>query len=725
MEKYLSKKIVVLSIFVLFVFLISFKLLDGGIISYTDTPYHFPDSTCNFFSTWSDNYLGVSYVAAMCGSPFIGYLPTILEKVGFSSSFSSYLTNFSPVLILCLIVYSVTRRISGSVLYGYFAGFFIILNNFILEHFLIWPSFYFVNIMSLVILFYLTYEIYNSGFDRKKIIYVIINSFLILHPAFFIMYFVYWGLFAIFYCVSKRKIKNIYKFVIVVFGVICIHSYWLFPFLHNLFIQNTQLVYSGNLLPVLSGHIKWTSYVLLFNFHNYPGPIRLHSGILQYVFYFGLLIIFIAPLFINKKYKNSNKKDYIFLIFLFVIFILFFNFSLGPKSRISGEEWMWAFTNIPGFTFFRSYTRFFIVSLIAMVFSFGFSLKMIKISNNKKNIIICMGIVFLIVSNLVFFSGNLNGALGTIKVPKEYYYINDNYFKNNKEIFSIISLPNTRYEQYKWSINSRSKDFHQMTYFDINFFSKPIAYGDLSTRLQDKQDLYKNIFNLSNEFDPITFNRSVAQLNVKYIIVKKDLVDNLNTTDRVIGIGYDKYYQFFKSDFQYILKEDNKYFTLFENKKYSPIFFGNSVNVKKIFPAKYVISISNLIKAENFGFAENYNPAWELYINKYTRNKSAMSATDLSYLWEKPIFDNTHKVVRGYANGWTIDPEYIKQNFSKEYYKKNPDGSIDVELILYFKPQSYFYLGLVVSGVTFLSCFGFLGYNWRQKRKKKLGEFTK
>lgn len=723
MEKYLSKRIVVLSIFVLFVFFMSFKLLDGGVISYTDSPYHFPDSTANFFSSWSDNYLGFSVANMMMGAPFIGYLPTILEKVGFSSSFSSYLTNFSPVLVLCLIVYSVTRKISGSVLYGYFAGFFIILNNFMLEQFLVWPSFYFVNIMGLVILFYLTYKIYNSGFDWKKVIYVITNSFLILHGFFFIMYFVYWGIFAMFYCISKRKIKNIYKFVVVVFGVICIHSYWLFPFLHNLFIQNTQLAYSGNSLPMLTGYINETSYVSLFNFKNYPGPVN--SNILQFVFYFGLLIMFITQLFINKKYKNSNKKDHIFLMFLFVIFILFFNFALGPNSKISGKEWMWAFTNIPGFVFFRSFTRFLVVSLIVMIFSFGFSLKMIKISNNKKNIIICMGIIFLIVPNLVFFSGNFNGALGTIKIPKEYYYINDNYFKNNKEIFSIVSLPNTRYEAYKWSINSRTKDFHQATYFNLNFFSKPIAYGDLNMRLQDNQDFYKNIFNLNNEFNPLTFNRSVVQLNVKYIIVRKDLADNL-IIDHIIE--YDSYYQFFKGDSRYILKEDNKYFALFENKKYSPIFFGNrinDINIKKIFPTEYAISISKLIKAENFEFAQNYNPAWNLYINKYIQNQDAISAIDLSYLWKKPIFSNTHILSNSYANTWTIDPEYIRKSFSKEYYKENPDGSIDVELTLYFKPQSYFYLGLVIFGITFLSCFGFLGYDWLQRRKKKSGEFAK
>jgi len=59
-------------------------------------------------------------------------------------------------------------------------------------------------------------------------------------------------------------------------------------------------------------------------------------------------------------------------------------------------------------------------------------------------------------------------------------------------------------------------------------------------------------------------------------------------------------------------------------------------------------------------------------------------------------------MVYDYANQWTIDPEYIRANYPKEYYRENPDGSIDVRMTLYFRPQSYFYLGLIISGTTFV-----------------------
>ena len=55
-----------------------------------------------------------------------------------------------------------------------------------------------------------------------------------------------------------------------------------------------------------------------------------------------------------------------------------------------------------------------------------------------------------------------------------------------------------------------------------------------------------------------------------------------------------------------------------------------------------------------------------------------------------------------------------KDNFSRDYYTENPDGSINIELVMYFKPQSYFYLGLIISGTTFISCIAYLVWDRRK-----------
>jgi hypothetical protein len=153
-------------------------------------------------------------------------------------------------------------------------------------------------------------------------------------------------------------------------------------------------------------------------------------------------------------------------------------------------------------------------------------------------------------------------------------------------------------------------------------------------------------------------------------------------------------------------------------------------------PTKIKIFISNISKVEKLDFLESFHQGWKLYLQKKPNRSwckdgkyfdqvkmtecehtySFFEGEEFSYLWEKPIFDNTHKKAYEYTNSWEIDADYIKKNFSKEYYKENPDGSIDVEFILYFKPQSYFYLGLGISGVTLLGCVGYLIYDWRKRK---------
>jgi len=72
-----------------------------------------------------------------------------------------------------------------------------------------------------------------------------------------------------------------------------------------------------------------------------------------------------------------------------------------------------------------------------------------------------------------------------------------------------------------------------------------------------------------------------------------------------------------------------------------------------------------------------------------------------------------------FVNSFELSKEYIKANPYKFMYKENPDGSIDIELTLYFKPQSYFYLGIIISGTTLTLCLGYLGYAFYRQRKKK------
>jgi LysM repeat protein len=111
---------------------------------------------------------------------------------------------------------------------------------------------------------------------------------------------------------------------------------------------------------------------------------------------------------------------------------------------------------------------------------------------------------------------------------------------------------------------------------------------------------------------------------------------------------------------------------------------------------------------------------------------------ELSYLWKKPLRDDHHSLVNDYANGRSLDlnqktindpssETYLDQGLREGRIRTSPEGeageseweqwSYQVDLVLYFRPQSRFYLGLAMSGITLLSLLWRLGRDWVRRRK--------
>ena len=110
-----------------------------------------------------------------------------------------------------------------------------------------------------------------------------------------------------------------------------------------------------------------------------------------------------------------------------------------------------------------------------------------------------------------------------------------------------------------------------------------------------------------------------------------------------------------------------------------------------------------------------YYRVTDTYERKY--EEKIFEVSDLKYLLIKPVFDNGHKMVKDYANAWEVDSEYIKKNYSEKYYEINQDGSIAVELVIYFKIQSYYHYCLLIIIISFFSAIGYMVYK-KSKTKK-------
>ena len=141
-----------------------------------------------------------------------------------------------------------------------------------------------------------------------------------------------------------------------------------------------------------------------------------------------------------------------------------------------------------------------------------------------------------------------------------------------------------------------------------------------------------------------------------------------------------------------------------------------AISYQEINPTKYKVFLKGIGSNAEVVFAESFHPDWRLYINNNQTYAGYFDFRDIGYLIKASQFGATHHVANDYINGWTINSTYIKQNFDRSYYRENPDGSIDIEMTLFFQPQSYFYLGFIISGVTLIGCLGYLGWDLMKRR---------
>lgn len=170
-------------------------------------------------------------------------------------------------------------------------------------------------------------------------------------------------------------------------------------------------------------------------------------------------------------------------------------------------------------------------------------------------------------------------------------------------------------------------------------------------------------------------------------------------------------------DFENIPDVSNTFYLLTQpTQKYK---VPRKINAKAINPTKYNLRVSGAQQPYIFSFAESFHSGWKLYMQPL--NSANKPSGDISLIQKSNVFESSHVKLNGYSNGWVIDPAYIKSHYSHDYWRENDDGSIDFNMIIYFKPQSYFYVGLAISGATLCLCISTIAFlTVRNRRTKRL-----
>jgi hypothetical protein len=111
--------------------------------------------------------------------------------------------------------------------------------------------------------------------------------------------------------------------------------------------------------------------------------------------------------------------------------------------------------------------------------------------------------------------------------------------------------------------------------------------------------------------------------------------------------------------------------------------------------------------------SESYHPQWQLQFNN--AKIQGVLQSWIPWVWPDRIADAQHFSLNGFLNGWYVDvDEYCR---TRSLCTANADGTYDMDMVVEFFPQRWFYFGLVISVATLLSCLGYLGYVFIKRRK--------
>ena len=448
-----------------------------------------------------------------------------------------------------------------------------------------------------------------------------------------------------------------------------------------------------------------------------------------------IFIVFIAILNYKKILDKDKRKIFIFLLISFTTSLYLFTINIGPLKNI-----FLFFKFIPGFVMFRNfYDKFapgfvIIYSLLIVI-----SLYIIR-KKFKSYLVIYIVTILLIFLNFSTVRATVNSPLWgtkdiyrTITISEEYLNFMNMVKNRVPSTDNILTLP------FGTSIYSVIKDKNTNNVYvgvsPVKIFS---GVNDLSGHLS---------FNYSPEADTIdgfilnsdykNLSKALFMHNVNYVFVTKNIPpevkntwifdqqmlkeENSNFLGQIIG--------------KRIIVSSNNNYELYETKRMNSLINSKNIYFQKISPVEYKIYLKNVSKNQILDFMDSYHGGWKLYldkspnlnfcvnpiINSFTNStqcneeNTLFKISDINYFLIKPVFDSSHKMINGFYNEWTINPEYIRNNFNKNYYIENKDGSLDIEMTLYFKPQTYFYLGAVV---TFFSFFFGVIYLIKKKYEK-------
>lgn len=569
--------------------------------------------------------------------------------------------------------------------------------------------------------------------------------------AFLAALFLFEGLIFLLFFLWKKLDKRIaLSFLIIVLLQLIISIYFLAPFI------SSQLEYSGKIETTESfggdvlSNIRARSNSLLEVFsadtqkYHFPGfnyyqDNFLGASLPQILGFLPVFVIFFSFYF-WRRFKKTKNDEQIVMVFL-IVFLL----GVVLMARISDpfEKISELIFQIPGFLLFRSpdkiqvFFQYFLTLSLVLAISFS--------SLGKRSRVAIL--ILLLLAPFPFYIGGVNRYLNlkldktlleydddgykiSVMIPNEYREVATIIDEKDRDT-AIVSLPYAKINSLNWANypkwNFVGHDFlyllYGKRYIGANSYDHPVletrlSFREVNERGREPMDLLAETKKFGAEY--IMFHKDISDDWFSKTEKSRSFLDNLNNSGRIRKI------------------EENNYFILYQlsPEEILPVIGSNNeVVFEKINPTKYRVSVKGIKDKTNLDFLQSFNSRWKIYLdplkgkscspkNNYSSLPSGecpshdyfFEGEEMGYAFRKSDFEVSHSMIFDFANRWELDPEFIKNNFPKEYYRENPDGSLDIDLTIYFLPQSYFYLGLIIDFVIVFVSLIFLNIYFLRRK---------
>lgn len=482
---------------------------------------------------------------------------------------------------------------------------------------------------------------------------------------------------------SNRKLlfSSIYLLATLLLWIFS-NFWWFYPTLKvvgTAFSASFDTTFNINTLIAITTTYSTPKYVLrllqkfiFFDARSYDGIYILPAfEILSWL----IPLISVIPIFLLRKIKIVG--------FAIVLWLVGYLVSIGANPPL-GQIFVWLFSKISFLQSFRNpYEKAGIIIMLGYTVLFSLGLGYLFVQKSKIKKVLASSILIGVCCIFVFplWSGKFTNAW--VSVPA-YYKEADSWISSQPGSFKIMQLPLISGDgvRYTWEASYQGIEPAEFLFTNSSIgrnivFNKPY-YNVLLERF--------GIFtpgafgpdpDISNsEFRSKEFWQELEKLNVRYLILHKDLDEKIINTK----IKSVEDYLFNQKNIKHVKSFDQlEIYEVGISKNIQQIYSPTQkIKFEKINSTEYKIIIEDSKKPFDLYFLDNYDFGWELYIDDY--------------------LVSTHDKVFSYANKWRIDKT----------------GSFD--MVLKYKPQDYVTFGKKISFATILLMIIFILFKYIRSR---------